>query len=154
MIDIETLFAEREIIALAVRYADAIDEKDWDRFRTCFTDEVAIDSSALRGIPPSTLSVDAWVTRVRSSVEVFDVTLHYLSNQQVTIRGDEASCYSYMYAQHLWRPGAVEERFVVHGAYTHAMRRTPEGWRISGVKVAFKIRDGVMPPPKQLAPSA
>jgi len=153
MSDIEALLAEREIIALAVRYADAIDEKDWDRFRTCFTDEVAIDSSALRGIPPSTLGVDAWVRRVRSSVEVFEVTLHYLSNQQVTIRGDEASCYSYMYAQHLRRLDGAEERFVVHGAYTHAMRRTAEGWRISGVKVDFKIRDGVMPPPLPLAPT-
>jgi 3-phenylpropionate/cinnamic acid dioxygenase small subunit len=154
MTDLSTLLAERDIIALAVRYAAAIDEKDWDRFRTCFTPEVAIDSSALRGVPPSTLGVDAWVARVRSSVEAFDVTLHYLSNQQVTIRGDEAGCYSYMYAQHLWRPGGVEERFVVHGAYTHAMRRTADGWRIGGVKIDFKIRDGVMPPPKQPTPVA
>ena len=48
--DAKRLSDEREITALLNRYARAVDTKDWELYRTVFTDDAVIDYSSA-GIP-------------------------------------------------------------------------------------------------------
>lgn len=148
MLDVATLIDEREISALVTRYAKALDDADWESFRGCFADRVEIDTSAFRGVPPSVMDRDAWVDRVRSSVELFDVVLHYSTNHVVEIDGDHGACHSYALNVHEYDRDGETQRFVVHGRYTHKVGRTATGWSVTGVRLAFLMQEGVPPPPR------
>jgi 3-phenylpropionate/cinnamic acid dioxygenase small subunit len=146
--DLATLLDEREIIAKVIAYARSLDDRDWDLFLSCFTEEVDMDASGLRGIPPATLTREALLARVKPTVLSFDVTLHYSTNHQVTINGDDAVCRSYGLAHHTYREDGEVKKFTVFGEYTHRLRRTAAGWRICGVKLDFKIKEGQPPAAK------
>jgi 3-phenylpropionate/cinnamic acid dioxygenase small subunit len=151
MSDIELLMDEREITQLIFDYAGYLDTHNWDSFRALFTDEVEMESN-LRATPPATLSVDALVTRLSSQVSQFVLTLHYVTNQQVKVSGETATCNSYLYAQHVTAAADDAERFVTHARYVHSLRRTSAGWRISGIAVTIDIRDGEAPDPAAASP--
>jgi len=150
--DLTRLLDEREISRLTLGYASALDDKDWRAFRALFAEEVEIDSQGLGKGPAARMTADAWVERVRSSVEQFDVTVHYNTNQQIDVDGDRARCRAYGLAVHEYREGAAPRRFVVHGDYVYSFRRGAAGWRISGVKLLFRLREGE--PPKGVTGAA
>jgi len=147
MTDLGVLADERAVIGMVIDYADALDSRDWEAFRALFADQVMM-SSDLRPGNPVTLSADAMVTRVRSQVTQFNVTLHYVSNFAVTLDDDGATCRSYLYAQHVNTQENGGGRFVAHGTYIHTLQRGPAGWLISGLTVNLRIRDGEPPAPK------
>jgi hypothetical protein len=97
---IQILLDRMEISDTVIRYATGIDMRDWEAYRSCFTEEVEIDFSSFAGGGPERLSADRWVRRVRRIVEGFRSTQHISTNHVVRIRGDEATCVSYMVAQH------------------------------------------------------
>ncbi|WP_139114674.1 nuclear transport factor 2 family protein [Rhizorhabdus dicambivorans] len=144
--DLATLLAERDISGLVTRYAKALDDADWKAFHGLFAEQVAIDTSGLRGVPPSVMDRDAWVARVRGTVEQFERVLHYSTNHVVEIDGDRGACHSHAQNVHDYLLDGETRHFVVHGRYTHEVRRTPQGWRISAVRLAFVMREGEPPP--------
>jgi 3-phenylpropionate/cinnamic acid dioxygenase small subunit len=149
--DLQVLLDEREIKALTLRYAECIDTRDWDTFRTLFTDQVQMESN-LRATPPAVLDVDTLIARVGPQNDQFLVTLHYIGNHLIEITDDTAACRSYLYAPHVLTGDADEERFVAYGRYVHSFRRTPEGWRICGISITLDIRDGEVPTPQEVSP--
>lgn len=146
--DLASLLDERANIALAIRYALALDEHDWPALRELFADAVDIDSQALRGAPPSRMSADAWVERVRSSVELFDAVLHYNLNHRVEIAGDEAACHTYGLAYHQYKTADGPQRFNVCSRYTFKTRRINGEWRIHAMVIQFVMQEGAPPPPR------
>jgi hypothetical protein len=141
---IQQLIDECDVKALVTRYANNLDHHDWAGFRECFTPQVAIDMSSLGGVTASLMDVDDWMRRVQASAAVFDKTLHYISNQEVEMRNDEAVCYSHLCARH-WKSDETDgqgDHLVVYGIYTHHMRRTSSGWRITGVAVDSRKIEG------------
>jgi hypothetical protein len=141
---LQQLIDECDVKALVIRYANSLDRHDWAGFRECFTPEVAIDMSSLRRVPASIMDVDDWVRRVQASAAVFDKTLHYISNQEVEMMGDEAICSSHLCARH-WKSDETDgqgDHLVVYGIYAHRMRRTSSGWRITGVAVDSRKTEG------------
>ena len=64
--------AEQDIAEVIVRYATGIDTRDWDLFRTCFTDDVQADYAQARrhlGIVPQELVFDPFFT-VREALRI------------------------------------------------------------------------------------
>lgn len=144
MTTIQQLVDESDVKALVTRYANSLDHHDWEGFRQCFVPQVAIDMSSLSGVPPSLMDVDDWVRRVQASAAVFNKTLHYISNQEVDIMDDEAVCSSHLCARH-WKSedtGEQGDSLVVYGIYTHRMRRTSSGWRVTGIAVDARKSEG------------
>ena len=119
------------VIDVVLGFARALDVKDWAACRRCFADEIETDYSDLRGEPPSTVKADDFVALRRAALEKLK-TLHLSANHLVTVDGDRATCVSAAVI-HRFRPedGA---RFDTYCAYTHALVRTPAGWKISAVK--------------------
>lgn len=128
---LQTLLDRMEIIDIQNRYATGVDTRDRDLYRSCFTDEMELDMAGMGLGEPMKISADEWVDRAVSLVSGFESTQHIITNHVVTIEGDEATCIAYLQARH-YNP---ENMYTVGGYYTNRLVRTPEGWKISRLKL-------------------
>jgi 3-phenylpropionate/cinnamic acid dioxygenase small subunit len=122
-----------EIIDTETRYATGVDTRDLDLYRSCFTDEMDLDMSGMGMGEPMKISADAWADQAISLVSGFQSTQHIITNHVITIEGDRATCVAYVQAQH-YNP---ETMYTVGGTYTNTLVRTPEGWKISKLKLTL-----------------
>ena len=105
---LQALADHQAIVDTIVRWASALDAKDWGAARACFTDEVETDYADLRGTGAERLSADAFVELRRTALE--RLTTHHMStNHVVTLDGDRATCASAMLIHRL-DPGIIPFR--------------------------------------------
>jgi len=80
-----------DVTEVLVRYASAIDRRDWDRLRSCFTDDCAADYGPI-GSWESAQSITTWMAEVHDAC---GYSLHRLTNFDVrgTPMGATARCY-------------------------------------------------------------
>ncbi|WP_123023765.1 nuclear transport factor 2 family protein [Mycolicibacterium stellerae] len=122
--ELQRISDELEIAALLNRYARAVDTKDWELYRSVFTDDAHIDYSAavFRG------SLD-------EAVEFFDgdfsalvtMSMHHITNVESDIEGDTARVRAMFYNP--TQITGAEELSVFGGYYFHELVRTSAGWR-------------------------
>ena len=115
-----------------VRYAMAVDRRDWQMFADCFTDPVHADYSQ-NGLPAAHFARDDLVSIVREALSGFTATQHLSPNHVIEFDQndpDRATCYSSMYAQHYLERPEGGDFFLLRGSYTNHMLRTADGWRI------------------------
>ena len=106
--ELERLVATRRIIEVSYRYASGIDLRDWDLYRTCFTDPCTFDFSSFSGRPPSSMPAQVWVDNVRSLNGNFDATQHVMTNHSISFSGsDKAVCVTELRAQHWFSPATM-----------------------------------------------
>ncbi|BBX17425.1 hypothetical protein CRI77_05550 [Mycolicibacterium duvalii] len=120
---------EMEIRALLSRYARGVDTKDWELYRSVFTEDAVIDYSSA-GIPPG--SRDEIVELFRAAFEPIPWTMHYITNVEITdfsagADGETATVRA-MFYNPMQLPGMAEQS-TCGGYYHHDLVRTPEGWR-------------------------
>jgi hypothetical protein len=133
-----------QISEQVIRYAMGVDRRDWAMFADCFTDPVHADFSG-GGAPAATVSRADLVERVSTALDGFTVTQHISPNHVIEFDPsdpDRATCYSYMYAQHLLRGSASGEFYLLRGSYANYMRRTDDGWRIERIIQHRSWEDG------------
>ena len=136
------LLADRAAISDVLhRYATGLDMRDWALYRSIFTDEVDLDFSSI-GIPPARIPADDWVERARVLFAGFDATQHLSANHVHDIRGDEATCTSYMRAEHFVITNEGDNYYTMGGYYTNRLVRTAEGWKLSGVTLTVTWNRG------------
>jgi len=112
-----------EIFDLTVRYATAIDSKQYELLSTVFTPDADLDYG----------EVGHW-TSAAEVTEFMDVahrgaanTLHRMSNQVVAADGDAATARTYVDALILGPDGSGVNAI---GYYDDELVRTADGWRI------------------------
>ena len=127
---LQMLLDRQAISDTVIRYATGIDMRDWDAYRSCFTDEVDIDFTSFGGGEPQTMRADQWVAGVRAGLSGFEATQHVSTNHVITLEGDDATCVSYMQAQHYLPNDKGDSALTLGGYYTNALIRTASGWRI------------------------
>jgi SnoaL-like protein len=119
-----------EIHDVIVRYGWAIDTKDWALLDTCFTDEAHVDYSSNPGgkVGPYK-EVRGWLEKVMTA---FPVTQHLMSNIDVTLDGDRATCRTMVTNPQgaATRDGGLHF-FYVGGRYDDELVRTDAGWKIA-----------------------
>ena len=122
-----------EVVESVYRFAAAIDHRDWRTYRDIFTDEILIDYSSYRTDSIGMMTADDWVARAMRMFPGLDASQHTISNSLVTFDGEDATCDSYVRADH-----ALDgELFTLGGFYTHGLVRGPDGWRIN--RVALRV---------------
>ena len=91
-----------------------------------FTEDAVCDymTVIVEGLP-------AIVEKVTNALGPLDASQHIISNQQVTIDGDTATCRCYLHAQHTLRGTEGGDNFIIAGRYDDELVRTPDGWRIN-----------------------
>ena len=108
-----------------IRYADSIDQCDYDRYCTCFTDDVEVagfSAGSIKGLA----EYREWVSAARNK---YGRTQHMIGNIQVTVNGDTGTLRSYVQATHEL-PSDPDHLFVLWAAYNDEMVRTNDGWKI------------------------
>ena len=129
---LQLLIDRAEISDVVHRYATGLDTHDWPLLRSIFTDEIDVDMSSI-GMRPGRMKADDWVESARVLFAGFDATQHLSANHVHDIRGDEATCTSYMRAEHFVLNNEGENYYTMGGYYVDELVRTPDGWKIRAV---------------------
>lgn len=118
---------EAQIADVLVRYATGIDFKDWELFRTCWTDDVDADYGDVGRFTGADALTDL-MARIHGGM---GPTYHRLSNIAVTVDGDRATARSYVHALLMAIPDDAASWVEAIGHYDDEVVRTPDGWRIA-----------------------
>ena len=116
---------EAEIRRLLTRYCAAVDDRDWERYRTVFTRDAWIDYTSAPHGEAGTL--DDTVDWLSTNLVLLPMTMHCVMNVDATIDGDTATVRAQFYNP-LKIPG-VEGASFCGGYYNHELVRTENGWR-------------------------
>jgi ketosteroid isomerase-like protein len=135
---------ELEIAALLNAYARAVDTKDWQLYRSVFTDDAHIDYSAA-----------VFKGSLDEAIEFFDgdfsalvmMSMHYITNVESEIDGDTARVRAMFYNPTQIK--GVGELSMFGGYYFHDLVRTPDGWRSRHLREENGV-DGQLPAGHQL----
>jgi hypothetical protein len=136
---IQSLVDRNMIVDVAIRYAWAIDTRQWDTFLSCLTEQVDFRSPLTNG----------WIKFKKSDMALicsrifplFTATQHISANHQVTISGDEATCISTLNATHYVADalGGTTQRQVGH--YEYQLIRD-DGWKINRMTQVIAWEEG------------
>lgn len=114
-----------DVSEVLVRYATAVDTRDWALFRTCFTDDCHADYG----------DVGSWQNREEFTAfweQVHSMcgnSLHRITNQVVTAHDKGVAARSYVDALVLFPDNQNGTRAA--GYYDDELVRTDDGWRIA-----------------------
>jgi ketosteroid isomerase-like protein len=132
------LLDREEIVAVCVRYAIALDRRDWALLRRCFVPDVVAEYEGIGSLE----GYDAVEAVCRRALEPLAASQHLLGNHEVAVDGDVAHCSTYFQAQHV-RPGTEGgDLYVVAGTYTDRLARGDDGWRIAHRRLDVVWTDG------------
>jgi 3-phenylpropionate/cinnamic acid dioxygenase small subunit len=125
---LQALLDRQEIIDLLIRYATALDSRNWSLLRTCFTPDAIACHGERRGLSEGLESI---IETCRGALSGLDSSQHLLSNFVIElIDSGSARAASYLHAQHVLVSHSGLNTFVVAGTYRDSLVRTSEGWRI------------------------
>ena len=116
---------EREIERVLIRYATAIDDRDWDLLRSCFTEAPDVEYEDI-GTWDHVDQVVAFMDEAHAGIGRSN---HRLSNMTVTVDGDQATARTYVHAV-LTLAVDPSEWVDAVGSYDDELVRTADGWRI------------------------
>ncbi|MEY4270154.1 MAG: hypothetical protein RLZZ58_1370 [Pseudomonadota bacterium] len=117
---------DRAISALLVSYGCAIDRRDWEKLRACFSDDCECDYGTF-GKWTGPAAIAQYMKQAHAEV---GSTLHRITNIEIEMRGGQVHARSYVDA--LLMP--VNAGGPVHrgiGYYDDQLIRTGAGWRIA-----------------------
>jgi pimeloyl-ACP methyl ester carboxylesterase/ketosteroid isomerase-like protein len=137
--DVGVLLDRQAIVDVIVRYAVALDTRDWRLLADCFTpDATAVYDrfdGPLRGF-------EAIQAGIQEALRPLDSSQHLLGNHVIDISGDRARASTYLLAQHYTKGTAGGDTWTLGGTYHDELVRTPEGWRISLRRLETAWTDG------------
>lgn len=113
-----------DITDVLVRYSTGIDRRDWELFRTCFTDDVVAEYETVG----TWSGVDAITDFMTVAHADMGHTMHRLGNLVIDVEGDAATARSYVDVILMTVDG--QEGLNCVGIYDDELLRTPSGWRI------------------------
>jgi hypothetical protein len=128
-----------EIVAVLIRYARAIDTKDWRLLRTCFTDDVTSDYGDIG----SWRGVRELVGFMEDAHAGMGQTQHRLSNFQVEVDGDRASSVTWVHAVTVLASDP-DDWIDTIGVYEDVLCRKADDWQIA--KRTFRTTRTVLSP--------
>lgn len=119
-----------EIENLLTRYCRAVDAKDWELYRSMFTDGARVDYSAA-GLFVGTC--DDAVAYLARHQEAISVGMHYVTNIESRIDGDSAEVVATWFNT-VALPHKSGMSFF-DGRWHDELARTPYGWRIRTLRL-------------------
>jgi ketosteroid isomerase-like protein len=116
-------FAIQDVMS---NYAAGVDERDLDRYRACFADDVVIVGFGAE----QTQGADQWVSEVIGKLEAFGATQHMLGPVYAEIKGDQANVRTDVQALH-YMANDPETTLTLWATYVTEMRKIEGAWKIS-----------------------
>lgn len=122
--DLQEVADKLEIQEQLARYARGVDTRDWDLWKSVFTEDAVIDYSKSGVICGSRDEVADFLAQAFASMPW---TTHHVSNIEIDLDGDRADVRA-MFFNPMQIPGMAESSST-GGYYRHEFVRTAEGWR-------------------------
>lgn len=124
--NLEILTAEREIYRQLVKFARAMDDRDWDTIKSLTTDDLIadygiIDMDEIQG------NIAA-IEFIRSYLDHCGTTQHILGNILIEVVGDKATSQSYVSDMHLSRNEDSDIYFRTLGNYSDKWSKVDGTW--------------------------
>lgn len=119
------LYAEREIYRAVVRYARALDTRNWDLLDSVFTGDV----QGIYGGTASPPGRAAMVAGIRSHLDGCGPSQHLLGNAEIDVEGDEGRSRVSVRVYHIGKGAKADRSFETFGEYDAHWRLTQDGWR-------------------------
>ncbi len=120
-------------------YALGIDTRDLDLVRSVFVPDAPVEGMA--GAMPAS----EYLPVIFEGAAAYAATQHNITNQHVTIEGDEAVVWSYAVCYHMEAPGSGRDDLVVATQYRDRCRRFPDGWLITSRQSVMQWVRGPFP---------
>lgn len=129
------LWDRAQIIETVSSYGIGVDTRDFDMFRSLFTDEVTVDYTSMFGGEPYTLRADDLVINWKGLLTAFESTQHIISNHVVKMEDAAATCTAHFQAHHILLNKRGGCSWTVAGYYVHNLVRVNDAWKIRAVKL-------------------
>jgi len=139
--EIRALIDRAAISDVVNAYATAVDSRDWDLFRSLFTERLFLDFRSFHPSLYRELSVDELVGMTRL-IAGFDATQHLSANHVHRLAGDRATCISYVHAGHFLKRDGQDHACFLYGYYTYELARGSEGWKIDRYGLQITAQHG------------
>lgn len=127
------------VIEATCRMGMLADNRDWAALTALLAETVELDYTSLMGGTPVTVTAaqvtDGWA----ASLNGLQSTQHMISNHQVTLTGQQASCTAYFQATHVLPNPHGDPHWVLGGRYDFQLTRARHdqdgelGWRIAAI---------------------
>ncbi|QIX26491.1 nuclear transport factor 2 family protein [Nocardioides sp. JQ2195] len=117
---------EREINRCIIRFARAMDDRDWAEIEKITVEDLTADLGT--GALGSRGEV---IALMRSFLDDCGTTQHLIGNVLIEIEGDTASSRAYVSDMHLGTGALESQTFRTLGDYHDRWRRTADGWRMT-----------------------
>jgi SnoaL-like domain len=115
-------FAASQLVKV---YALGIDMGDIDTVMSVFTSDALVEGMA------GTMPASEYLPTIFAGASVYQATQHNITNQHVTVDGDEALVWSYAICYHLEEPGSGRDDLIVATQYRDRCHRFDNGWLIT-----------------------
>jgi hypothetical protein len=135
----QALLDRQAIADVLIRYATALDSRDWQLLTTCFTENGITDYQELGGINEGP---EAIIATCHGALSGLDASQHLIANIVVELDGDRAQASCYFQAQHVYAGAEGGDNFLVGGTYRDRLVRTGDGWRIEHRTLEPTWQDG------------
>jgi hypothetical protein len=127
---------------LLIRYATAIDTKNWSQLETIFTADAVLDFSSTGGEVGTLVEIMPWLEDVLSN---YPILQHFISNMTISLERETARSSCYVHAVHgsLSKDGL--RLFSIGGQYIDDLVHTQSGWQISNRVLMSRWMQGDVP---------
>ncbi len=112
------------IIAVLDRYAECLDQRDWDGLADVFTDDVEMDFTAWRAS-----DLEGVRRNIRSFLDGCGPSQHLLGNYRIRLDGDTAESRCYCRVMHQGKGAHEGKSYESWIEYHDELVRTESGWR-------------------------
>ena len=126
--DLQAVSDKLEIHEQLARYARGVDTRDWDLFKSVFTDDAELDYSSA-GIPAGTRDQIAAI--FEQAFVGITMAQHIITNIEVDLAGDTAKVRA-MFLNPMQIQGMADQS-CCGGFYVHDFVRTSAGWKSAKV---------------------
>ncbi|WP_435158274.1 nuclear transport factor 2 family protein [Haladaptatus sp. DFWS20] len=128
---LDRIVSHLELREIRAKYCYAIDERDWNEFRTLFTDDPVLDFGAM-GVYKGRDGLDRFINEFVENQLLGSA--HLLANPLIEIDGDEATGAWYVNSPITFTDGTGAWRL---GRYDDEYRRIDGRWRIDHIQLRF-----------------
>ena len=120
----------------------SVDNMDWQKVKSIFSDSVLLDYSSMTGGQPANLEADQIIDSWKGIFPGFNKTHHQVGNYIVEVDSLSAKVFCYGTATHYLENKSGNNVWTVVGSYDFELQSVGNDWRVTKMKFNLKYIDG------------